>query len=340
MSINYTTSYTFSPGTTISSSQVNTNFSDNTNTWVGLEALTKSFSGLRVDATPTTATDVSIKSYVDKLNAYRRPILQYASGTVVNIETGLTGTSGQAAILFPDGNYRTDSTAGRINCNLAQVAALSGSWQSGLRTGSVSNNTWYAIYAVKTTDDTSKFVAVADTTLPTQASFASLNSNFGTNGWVYLGMIAYGDNSGTANAILSFVQCVNFTKFRNTCVANGTQHTGIRLATQSVAATPLVYTYASGTAISSAQIPAHLPMGYIAAGGNNAAQETLQISATAATILYAALQSPSGGSTMQTTAIMPLSDGVTVSGSASNKHDIFLSGYWDAVLGVGASPIL
>src|SRR4051812_44558629 len=122
MAINYTVSYTFTAGTTISSSQVNTNTSDNANTWTGLEALTKSFSNLRVDATPTAATDVSIKSYVDKLNNYRRPVLQYSSGTVVNLETGINGTSGQAQILFPDGTLRTDSTSSRINLTMSQTA--------------------------------------------------------------------------------------------------------------------------------------------------------------------------------------------------------------------------
>lgn len=49
MAISYTISYTFSPSTTISSSQVNTNFSDNSSTWQGIEAKTKTFSNLGVD---------------------------------------------------------------------------------------------------------------------------------------------------------------------------------------------------------------------------------------------------------------------------------------------------
>jgi hypothetical protein len=49
LAISYTVSYTFSPSTTISSSQVNTNFSDNSNTWNGVEAKTKTFSNLGVD---------------------------------------------------------------------------------------------------------------------------------------------------------------------------------------------------------------------------------------------------------------------------------------------------
>lgn len=49
MAISYSISYTFSPSTTISSSQVNQNFSDNSNTWNGLEAKTKTFSNLGID---------------------------------------------------------------------------------------------------------------------------------------------------------------------------------------------------------------------------------------------------------------------------------------------------
>lgn len=49
MAISYTISYTFSPSTTISSSNVNQNFSDNKNTWDGIEAKTKTFSNLGVD---------------------------------------------------------------------------------------------------------------------------------------------------------------------------------------------------------------------------------------------------------------------------------------------------
>lgn len=341
MAINYTISYTFSPGTTISSSQVNTNFSDNANTWTGLEALTKSFSALRVDATPTATTDVSIKSYVDKLNAYRRPVLQYSSGTVVNLETGINGTSGQAQILFPDGTLRTDSTSSRINLTVSQTAAFSGTAQSGIDTGSVSNNTWYNVYAAKVTDSTTNFVTTASLLTPVQANFATLNSRLGTNGWVYLGLIAYGDNSGTANAVVKFAQSGNFTQFRNTCVANGTQGSGIRLATQGAAGTTLTYTYAAGTTISSAQIPSQVNMGYVLAGGNNTATEVVQMTEAAGNNRYFVGQGPGSGASYQFSAIVPIIDGVQVfSSSALNKHDVFLFAFWDGVLGIGANPLL
>ncbi|SRR5260221_10932635 len=337
MAINYVISYTFSPSTTISSSQVNQNFSDNANTWTGLEALTKSFAKLKIDVDPATALEVATKQYVDHYSTYRRPVLQYSSSTVVNMETGINGTSGQAQILFPDGNLRQDSTSGRINCNLAQVAALSGSWQSGLRTGTVANNTWYAIYAVKTTDDTAKFVAVADTVLPLQTNFATLNSNFGTNGWVYLGMIRYGDSKGTANAILSFLQAGSVTIFRNTIsgAARGCQ--GLEL-TSSASASSLTYSYTTGT--SGTAIPNHITIGFVGfAMASVAANVSYNLQTTTNIFLgYVgnATSSPLAGGIMSY-----LTDGfIAAVGSGTAAMDIFLSGYVDGVLGVGSNPIL
>lgn len=335
MAINYTISYTFTAGTTASSSQVNQNFSDNANTWTGLEALTKSFSNLRVDTTPTTSTDVAIKSYVDKLNAYRRPVLQYSSGTVVNMETGLTGTSGQAAILFPDGTYRTDSTSGRINCNLAQVASGT---QSGLRTGTVANNTWYAIYATKSTSNTTDIIAIADTVFPIQANYATLNTNFGSSGWVFLGYIAYGDNSAVANAILKFYQAGNFTLFDNTCSGNPTNSSGIRLAT-TAAATSITFTYAAGSNIATPQIPNTITMGLFISGHGSIANTQAATNSSAA-YNYVSYQSVAGISTQYPHRWSPVAVGYKHTSGGAVGLDIFLNGFIDGALGIGANPLL
>lgn len=340
MAINYVVSYTFSPSTTISSSQVNTNFSDNSNTWNGLESKSKSFAALQVDATPSAAADVARKDYVDGLMPYRRPVLQYSSGTVVNMETGINGTSGQARILFPDGNLRTDSTSGRINCNLAQVAALSGSAQSGLRTGSQTANTWYSFYAVKVTDSTTNFVMVADTVLPLQANFSTLNVNFGTNGWVYLGTLANGDKNAATNVILSFTMIGNCVILRNTNNGNAQQCSGILIGTQSIAGATLTVSYATGTNIGTPQFPNQFGMAYMIIAHNNGAQDITSVLDSAGNIRRAVLQSPSTGANFTFPVTVPLLDGIQVTGSASNKRDIFLSAYWDGVLGVGSNPIL
>lgn len=341
MAINYTVSYTFTPNTIISSSEVNTNFSDNSNVWTGLEAKTKSLAALLVDATPTSATDVAIKSYVDKLNNYRRPVLQYSSATVVNLETGINGTSGQAQILFPDGTLRTDSTASRINFDITRNCALSGSAQSGLRaTLSETTNTWYALYAVKVSDSTTNFVVVGDTVLPLQANYSTLNSNFGSNSWVYLGLIRNGDNSAATADILNFVQVGNTTYFLNVVASGATNSaiasTGLQMAT-TAGATTLTYSTSSGTGATN--VPANV---------SHALWNTLNASVagnmivrnSGDTITYFINHANSASGTRQH--MSPASAGVKLSnGPASSiAYDIHLTGVVDSVLGVGANPLL
>jgi hypothetical protein len=329
---------TWSVGQILKAADLNNEFSNITNvlnnvdggttTWSNCNSTTSTITTL----TPTTLTHGSMK--------YRRPVLQYSSGTVVNLETGIDGTSGEAQILFPDGSLRRDSTTTRINCNLAQNAVLSGTAQSGLRTGSQSANLWYSFYAVKVTDSSTNFVTVADTVLPIQANFATLNTNFGTNGWVYLGCLANGDNASSTNVILKFIQSGSYFTFRNVCVGNANNCVGVRLATQSVAGASLTWTYAAGTNIATPQTPNQFTSGLIIAAGNNTAQETAQLLDAASTIRYMAISSPSGGSNSVWSSFMPLVDGAQMTGSASNKHDIFMASYFDGVLGVGSNPIL
>lgn len=335
MAINYTVSYTFAPNTTISSSQVNTNFSDNANTWTGLEALTKTFAKLKVDVDPTTALEVATKQYVDHYSTYRRPNLVYSSATVVNIETGINGTSGQAQILFPDGSIRTDSTTTRINCNLAQVAALSGAAQSGLQTGTVSTK-WYAIYAVKVSDSSTNFVTVADLTLPIQANFSTLNSNYGANSWVYLGLIHGGDGiSGTS--VASFVQTGNVTIFTNTNNGGSPGIAGSGLRFADTTATTLTYTYAAGT--NTTQIPNNI--GWVLWTTENAAVAGALIvqDAGGARGYFQQHANTAAGLRCHWSAA---TEGVKMSNgpAGSIAYDIILTGFIDNVLGVGSNPLL
>lgn len=336
MAINYTVSYTFSPNTTILSAEVNTNFADNANTWNGLEAKTLSFSNLVVDTAPTSSTDVAIKSYVDNLNNYRRPVLIYSSATVVNLETGINGASGQAQILFPDGTLRTDSTASHINFDITRNAALSGSAQSGLRTSlSEAVNTWYHLYAVKITDSTG-FVVVGDTVGPTQANFATLSSNFGTNGWEYLGLIRNGDNAGSTGDILRFSMVGNRTIFRNAATGIAINIVGVRLA-NTAGATTLTYTYAAGTG--AAQIPGHLVIGtYVGSTNTDNGLGTLS---QANGLNYGYVGAVTGQGAMIRVADVGLADGLVCStSSGSVGYDITIAGWIDPVLGVGGNPIL
>lgn len=344
MALNFSVSYTFSPSTTISSSQVNTNTTDVASVFQGLEAETKTLAKLKVDIDPTLALEVATKQYVDHYSTWRRPVLQYNSATVVNVETGLDGTSGDLMIQFPDGTKRTDTVTGRIQCNLAQVAALSGSWQSGLRTGSASANTWYSFYAVKTTDDTAKMVIVADTVIPTQANFSTLNSNFGTNGWVYLGVLPYGDGKSVTTSIPTFVMAGNAVYFSNAnTLASTLTPNGVLLAA-AAAATSVTYTYAAGTALGSGQIPAHILLGILCAGASyDAVGRGFRVLNATASTDYGLMIDGATSAPIMYRYFGVLSKGMLATNyntGSANAYDIALSAYVDSVLGVGSNPLL
>lgn len=339
MALNYTISYVFAPNTTIASSQVNTNFSDNANTWTGLEALTKTLAKLKIDVDPATALEAATKQYVDHYSTYRRPGLTYNSSTVVNIEVGTDGISGDCRVLFPDGNLRIDTMQVRTQCNLAQVAALSGAAQSGLQTGTVVNNTWYAIYAVKTSDNASNFVAVASTVLNIPANFTTLNSNFGANSWVYIGMIRYGDQSGTANAILKFNQAGNTTTFLNSCVGAVGSSNGLRLATGN-SVTQVTWTYATGTL--GAVLPNNILMGCCLTsftGGGTAIRFETDPAGAGNNHIWTV--SPPTVNSCLPTGLVGFVNGIGLFSSTSTMSgDIFLNGFIDSSLGVGANPLM
>lgn len=364
MAINYTVSYTFSPSTTISSSQVNTNFSDNSNTWNGIEAKTKTFSNLGVDTelksggtiksadgthaapgvTWTSDTTVGLARVSSQIavighNAarYRRPVLQFGSTTTVAVESGLDGTSGNIPILFPDGSLRTETSTTRTTFNITRNAVLTTSGaQSGL-TGATSEatNTWYALYAVKVTDSATLWVTIGSTVIPTQGNYSTLNTAYGTNGWVYLGMIRNGDNGGATGDILTFTQVGNHTRLKNVNTSyNIANSLGLLLAT-SASTTSLSYTYAAGTGTTN--IPAHLThVDYWAALVNSGGQQRIRDTAQAYDYSVA-----SGG--VSCAVLLTAADaaaGINVVPGTANKADIGLAGFWDGALGIGANPLL
>lgn len=156
-----------------------------------------------------TQIDQSLVPTLAFLAAYRRPTLVWNSITSVGIERGFSPnvvSTTTAAIIFPDGTLRNDSNTNHIDFDITRNAVFNGSNQSGLRTGqSESVNTWYAMYAVKEQNGTG-FVLVGDVNPPSRGSIPALNTFYGTNGWLYLGYIRNGDNSGATGDILRFVQ--------------------------------------------------------------------------------------------------------------------------------------
>lgn len=341
MALNFTVSYTFSPSTTIASAQVNTNTNDVAAVFQGLEAKTKSLSNLLVDTAPATSTAVAIKSYVDSLMVWRRPNLQFATVTTVAVEAGNDGTSGDIPMLFPDGSYRTETSTTRTTFNITRNAVLtSASGQSGL-TGATSeaNNTWYALYAVKVTDSSTQWVTIGSTVTPIQANFATLNTAYGTNGWVYLGMIRNGDGGSTAGDILAFQQAGPYTLYQN--VTTGTNYGGVGpqgmvLAT-SASATTTTWTSATGTA--GAVVPTHTPILLVLGARNTpGADQAFTIADDSSARLY---YTDTAVSRVLQHAWVPASKGVRViSATTAVGEDIILAGYFDGVLGAGSNPLL
>lgn len=337
MALNFAISYTFSSGTTISSSQVNTNTSDVANVFTGLEAGTKTLAFLKMDAVPATTLEVATKGYVDRANGYRRAVPQFGSTTTVAIESGLDGTSGDIPLLFPDGSIRTETSTTRTTFNITRNVVLTTSGaQSGL-TGATSeaNNTWYALLGAKVTDSSTLWCTVGTTVIPTQANYATLNTAYGTSGWVYFGMTRNGDNSTVAADILDFIQIGNTTYFRNINGTASANLAGIRLA-NTAGATTLTYTYASGTG--AAQIPAHIgAVSYFVDTTTGAAVKSIlktgggdwlfQSGTNTGLIVY-------GVWTRAGTVVHSNSAG------ESEASSICLTAFMDGVLGVGSNPLL
>lgn len=339
MALNFVISYVFSPSTTIASAQVNTNESDIAAVFTGLEAETKTLAKLKVDIDPTLALEVATKQYVDHYSTWRRPVIQFGSVTTVSVESGLDGTSGDIPILFPDGTVRTETSATRTTFDITRNAVLvtSGA-QSGL-TGATTEatNTWYALYAVKVTDSSTLWVTVGSTVLPLQANYATLNTAYGTNGWVYLGLVRNGDNSGSTGDILNFTMVGNRTYFKNT-LATTPALTGTLLASTGGAST-LTYSYSAGTGTTA--IPNNVVGVMIIATATARAAAGYGLSNAAGSQNYATWD---GGpiATVQPLWIQ-IGGGLLISNNAAATTDGFnfaLSGFDDRVLGVGSNPII
>lgn len=186
----------------------------------------------------------------------RRPVLVWVSATTIDVENN-TGTEHQTTIAFPDGEVLsvTENTGSANKYRRFIITSTaeftSGTEDSGLRSGiTEANNTTYAIYAVKSTIDATKFVLAGDTTFPTQANASTLDTRYGANNYVFLGYIRNGDNEGTAGDILAFDQVGNFTRFRNTTAS---YLPGYRVSTAS--ATEATFAPASNLGSGSAQVP-------------------------------------------------------------------------------------
>ena len=105
----------------------------------------------------------------ENLMNYRRPNLVYVDGQYVDVENNVPSDANATRIIFPDGDVRTvseDVSLTNIYRRLDRTAnySLTAAHESGA--GSPSDNNWVAVYAVKTSDDATKFVLCGSTTIP------------------------------------------------------------------------------------------------------------------------------------------------------------------------------
>jgi len=343
MALSLTKPFTFSAITTAASAQVNSDFDSLYNAFSGLEAGTSSMSKLPLDADPTSALHAVTKQYVDNIINYRRPNLKFVSPTTVDIENN-TKTANETKIVFPDGTTRsvtedTSSTNKYRRFIITSTASLVATHDSGMRsTESEANNTWYALYAVKTTDDTSKFVIVGTVTLPIQANYATLDGYFGANGWVYLGLIKNGNNEGSFDDddIISFSQNGNMTLLSS---YSTTSNNGARL-TYSASTISLAYDFSTrGTG--AAQIPNNVGVFLLQSRIQTPLEtDTWQITRTSAPYygIYATSKGLSVNSNWIPADITGATDVLINTAGAAAIMDIRIVGYIDKSLSGGIYP--
>jgi len=287
---------------------------------------------------------------LDKLANYRRPTLVWQSVTEVDVEEN-TENANETEILFRDNTLRTvaEDTSSTHKYRRFIITATanytSGTEDSGMRSGeSEANNTWYAIYAVKSQIDSTKFVLVGTTTIPIRANWTTLDGYFGVNGWVYLGMIRNGDNSNAGGDILIFEMSGNKTNFNNQVdiqATTGAKSVGIRIASDSTGGlATLAWAYASGTG--AAQVPANITiMDVLAIGGARSAAVYRLCPNNTPSKMLASWQ---GGAVSTGVSVScPITSGLSIdewAGSTANKADICLPGFIDNALGVGPNPAI
>jgi hypothetical protein len=266
---------------------------------------------------------------------YRRPVLEWVSVTTVDVENN-TETANETAVVFRDGEIRrvtenTGSTSKHRRFIITENAVFaSGTENSGLRPTYVeANNTWYAIYAVKSQVDSTKFVLVGDTVTPVATNFAALDTAYGTNGWTYLGYIRNGDQGSTPGDILAFDMSGDQIRFRNAMTGgnSGTGLPGIRLAT-TASGTSITWTSATGT--SGAVVPPTAIVGTFVTGrANPGSNRGFQVDdgSLQAYISFASNENIH----VQVTA--PTSKNLrAITSTAAVGMDTALVGFWDAAL--------
>lgn len=188
------------------------------------------------------------------LARYRKPKLDYVDANIVTVSTNSPNAS-ETIILMRDRLCTViDTTMSLSVAANGYASGDTGAAVSGLQNDLTRTaNRWYYVYAVQvqfgTDNDGTKAILVATTTSPVQANAATLDTEFGSAKWVYLGVIRNGYNDGvTTNSILPF-SYDGYGNLRFTTTTETGQGQGLRLASSS-SSSDLEYTLTFGVGAS------------------------------------------------------------------------------------------
>lgn len=287
-------------------------------------------------------TLVSSFTYIPTIGVYKRPVLKYISATSIDVENN-TGTSNETCIMFKSGTRcvtEDTSSTNKYRRFIITSAAqyTSGTEDSGLVGAVEAGNTWYALYAVKSQINPENFVIAGSTRTPSQANYSALNSMFGTDSWIYLGLIRNGADGATSTTdLLDFDMAGNVTLFGNTNNGGspGIATTGIRFA-DTGGATSLSYTYTTGTG--NAEVPANIV--FVQWNGQIAGVASTHImDDTSGVRAYFTQTSNSNAQLMVEWVGAGESIRLRAGNGASLAMDLIMSGFVDGALGVGYNPL-
>lgn len=192
------------------------------------------------------------------LSRYKKPLLEYTSDDVITIEENSTASNETLLLLRDRLTTVIDRTMSLAVTANGYDAGHTGAAVSGLEDGLTrSSNTWYYIYGVEVQygddNDGTNSIIVASETSPEQSNVSTLNTEYGSGKWVYLGVIRNGWNDGSSdNIIVPFIMDEHgSTRFKTSGTDN--EPGGIVLAEATSSSADLEYTLAFGNG--AAQIP-------------------------------------------------------------------------------------
>lgn len=272
-------------------------------------------------------------SFVNSMMLYQSPNLTYISASTIDIEAN-TGTANETCLTFVNEvrcvTENTSSTSQYRRMIVSETASLIVTHNSGLlATEVLTANSWLAVYAVKTTDDATKFVLVCSTMAPVQANFATLNTKFGINGYLYLGVVRYGDDATATTSLMKFTQNGPSFRFTGAVTNNIVKTIGLSLV-DTLSGTASTYTY-TGAMIGANSIAPYLKS--VSWGVYTSADtQPSQASDTTNAIIYLSWKNQSGTEYRTYIEQADASAGVATSGASSINRILSLVGYIDPVL--------